>query len=60
MQPRPLPTFIIAGAQRSGTTFLYNLCDDHPDIYMAKPCFPEPKFFHVDDEFDKGGDELSP
>ncbi len=59
MQPRPLPTFIIAGAQRSGTTFLYNLCDDHPDIYMAKPCFPEPKFFHVDEEFDKGGDYYS-
>ena len=37
--------FIIAGAQRSGTTYLYNILDQHPDIYMAKPVQPEPKFF---------------
>ena len=37
--------FIIVGAQRSGTTYLYNIMDEHPDICMAKPVFPEPKYF---------------
>lgn len=37
--------FIIIGAQRSGTTYLYNLLDEHPNIVMAKPVKPEPKYF---------------
>ncbi len=37
--------FFIIGAQRSGTTYLYHILDQHPDIEMAKPAFPEPKFF---------------
>lgn len=37
--------FIIAGAQRSGTTGLYHLLSQHPDICMASPLRPEPKFF---------------
>ena len=41
-------TFIIGGAPRSGTTWLYELLDRHPDVYMAKPVTPEPKFFLVD------------
>jgi len=49
-----LPTFIVGGAPRSGTTYLYELCDSHPDIYMAKPKAPEPKFFLVDEEYSKG------
>jgi hypothetical protein len=48
------PTFIIAGAPRSGTTWLYQLLDRHPDIYMAKPVRPEPKFFLVDDLYSRG------
>jgi Sulfotransferase domain len=51
---RPLPTFIIAGSARSGTTYLYNLLDHHPEIYLAKPRAPEPKFFLVDEEYVKG------
>lgn len=51
-----LPTFIIAGAPRSGTTFLYDLCASHPTIYMARPRTPEPKFFLVDGEYAKGLD----
>ncbi len=39
------PTFVIAGGQRCGTTTLYALCDDHPEIHMAKPRWPEPKHF---------------
>jgi len=37
--------FIIPGAQRSGTTYLYKILDEHPEICMAKPMRPEPKFF---------------
>ena len=37
--------FFIVGAQRSGTTYLYQVLDEHPDIEMAKPVRPEPKFF---------------
>ncbi|MFM2031746.1 MAG: hypothetical protein RLZZ297_511 [Chloroflexota bacterium] len=37
--------FFIAGAQRSGTTYAYHLCAGHPDIEMALPVRPEPKFF---------------
>ena len=36
---------IIAGGQRCGSTLLYKLLDQHPEIMMAKPIRPEPKFF---------------
>lgn len=49
-----LPDFIIGGAPRSGTTWLYELLDRHPDVYMAKPLKPEPKFFLVDNTYAKG------
>jgi len=37
--------FFIVGAQRSGTTYLARVLDEHPEIEMAKPLDPEPKFF---------------
>ena len=46
--------FFIAGAQRCGTTYLYTLLDEHPEIEMAKPFKPEPKFFLKDSLFSKG------
>jgi len=49
-----LPDFIIGGAPRSGTTWLYHLLERHPDVYMAKPVTPEPKFFLVDHVYAKG------
>src|SRR5712692_9064042 len=49
-----LPDFIIGGAPRSGTTWLYHLLDRHPDVYMATPVTPEPKFFLVDQIYEKG------
>lgn len=49
-----LPEFIIGGAPRAGTTWLYELLDRHPDIHMAKPLKPEPKYFLRDDEYAKG------
>lgn len=44
--------FAIIGAQRSGTTMLYDLLDQHPEICMAKPVRPEPKFFLSEDTSD--------
>jgi hypothetical protein len=49
-----LPGFIIGGAPRSGTTWLYQALDRHPQIFMAKPVKPEPKFFLMDDLYEKG------
>jgi len=44
----------IIGAQRCGTTYLYKVLDSHPEIYMAKPLRPEPKFFINDLEYSNG------
>lgn len=52
--PARLPDFIIGGAPRSGTSWLYSLLDLHPEIYMAKPVTPEPKFFLVDELYARG------
>jgi len=46
------PDFLIGGAPRSGTTWLYYLLDRHPQIYLSKPVKPEPKFFLVDELYD--------
>jgi hypothetical protein len=40
-----LPTFIIGGAPRSGTTYLCEALARHPGIAMARPFIPEPKVF---------------
>ena len=37
--------FFIIGAQRSGTTYIYEVLDAHDEICMARPIKPEPKFF---------------
>ena len=44
----------IVGAQRSGSTYLYHLLDSHPEVSMAKPVRPEPKFFLSDDLYCRG------
>ncbi|HKR05713.1 MAG TPA: sulfotransferase [Bacteroidia bacterium] len=46
--------FFLVGAQRAGTTYLYNIFDEHPEVIMAKPVKPEPKFFILENEFQKG------
>lgn len=33
----PLPTFVIPGAQKSGTTTLHDLLGQHPDIWVSEP-----------------------
>lgn len=37
--------FFIAGAQRCATTYLYRMLEQHPQITMARPMRPEPKYF---------------
>lgn len=49
-----LPDFIIAGAPRCGTTWLYQVLSQHSLIYLAKPPTPEPKFFLVDRLYNRG------
>ncbi len=44
----------IVGAQRSGSTYLYRLLDDHPQVMLAKPVRPEPKFFLDDQLYARG------
>ena len=46
--------FVIVGAQRCGSTYLTRLLDEHPDIEMAKPVRPEPKFFLDDEKYERG------
>lgn len=46
--------FFVIGAQRSGTTYLYHALDRHPEIQMARPVRPEPKFF-LDEAQHSGG-----
>jgi len=43
----------IIGAQRSGTTFLFNILDQHPKIKMFKPVKPEPRLFLTDKGLDR-------
>lgn len=38
-------TFLVGGAPRSGTTYLAEVLDAHPDAQMARPLVPEPKVF---------------
>lgn len=54
-----LPEMIIAGAPRCGTSWLYELAGRHPDIEMAKPRSPEPKFFLDDAVYAHGLDYYS-
>lgn len=46
--------FFIIGGQRCGTTYLYSHLDAHPEIEMARPLRPEPKFFFDDALFNQG------
>lgn len=54
MDPGHGPQFIIGGAPRSGTTWLYHVLARHPDVYLAEPARPEPKFFLTDELYERG------
>ena len=47
-----LPNFICLGAAKSGTTTLYDILRQHPDIYV--PSFKEPHFFDIPENFFNG------
>ncbi|MCD6447555.1 MAG: sulfotransferase domain-containing protein [Thermoplasmata archaeon] len=47
-----LPNFLCVGAQKSGTTTLFNLLKQHPDIFLPK-C-KEIHFFDIDEHYNKG------
>ncbi|EON13585.1 MULTISPECIES: sulfotransferase [Pandoraea] len=49
-----MKNLFIVGAQRSGSTYLYQLLDEHPGVSMAHPVRPEPKFFLNDELVLKG------
>lgn len=48
-----LPNFVCAGAQRSGTTTLYFLLQQHDDVFVT-PHWKEPHFFDNPFNFEKG------
>ena len=47
-----LPNFICLGAAKSGTTTLYDILRQHPDIYI--PAFKEPHFFDIPENYKNG------
>jgi hypothetical protein len=47
----------IIGAQRCGTTYLVKKMQEHPDITVAEPIFPEPKFYLKGENQEKGPEE---
>jgi len=49
--------FVIAGAQRCGTTLLYELLDANDEIEMARPMRPEPKWFLAPESRDRGRED---
>lgn len=54
-----LPNFLIIGAGRSGTTFLYHHLQQHPEIHLKASKRPEPHFFARKSEYEKGLDWYS-
>ncbi|VVT14418.1 sulfotransferase family protein [Erythrobacter sp. EC-HK427] len=51
---RQLPTFLIIGAGKSGTTSLWNYLDQHPQAGMSR--IKEPSYFSMDDVHARGLD----
>lgn len=47
-----LPTFLIVGAQKAGTTTLTRLLESHPDVFVTDP--RETFFFASEDEYARG------
>jgi hypothetical protein len=57
MENKHLPNFMCLGVQRSGTTTLYHLLKQHPEIYVSRN--KETKFFQYDERYEKGLDYYS-
>lgn len=52
-----LPTFLIIGAAKAGTTTVFDLLKQHPQVFL--PFVKEPMFFSHDDNYCKGLDWYS-
>ena len=47
-----LPNFMCLGAAKSGTTTLFDVLRQHPDVYI--PAFKEPHFFDIPENYNNG------
>nr|MBA2530380.1 sulfotransferase [Euzebyales bacterium] len=45
---------LVIGAQRCGTSYLHRVLDEHPQVEMARPARPEPKFFSDPERYARG------
>lgn len=52
-----LPNFLIIGSQKAGTTSLYHILKQHPQIYM--PDTKEVNFFFKDDAYARGAEQYA-
>lgn len=52
--PNSLPNFLIGGVVSGGTSFLYSILKQHPEIYLPDEMRPEPSFFYKSWEYNKG------
>lgn len=56
----PLPDFLVAGAMKAGTTTLWAMLNQHPEIYVTRP----KELHYFDRHFDRGrewyADQFSP
>jgi hypothetical protein len=50
----PLPTFLLIGAQKAGTTTLHRLLQQHPQAFLCDP--KEPNFFSSPRQWGRGTD----
>ena len=48
-----VPNFLCVGAQKAGTTTLYEILKQHPDIFLPQQV-KETKFFVYEEKFQKG------
>lgn len=49
-----LPNFFVIGVSKSGTTSLYEILEQHPQVYLST--VKEPSFFSDDEKYEKGLD----
>lgn len=59
MSIKTVPNFLIGGVNNTGTSFLYSVLKQHPEIYVPPEMRPEPSFFFKSWEFEKGLDYYS-
>jgi len=56
MKHEPQPNLFLVGAMKSGTTSLHNYLDLHPEIYMWRDPWKEPRYFVKEANLKRGLD----